>query len=98
MPLGSILFCNDQQYVKGRGPFRSETCLPASPGFAGIAQDLEERLIIIFVVEQDAISFGKEQDITLRRQPLEISQTFLEGVPVMTEVVREVQNARKFRE
>ena len=40
---------------------------------------------------------GDEQDIALGRQPFQIGQTFFQGVPVVAEVIGELQSPCEFR-
>src|SRR3954447_6690243 len=43
------------------------------------------------LILQDADGIGDEEDMGIARQPLEVGQALVEGVPVLPEVVRELQ-------
>ena len=72
--------------------------LAFTPGFPGIAQNLQQRFVLVFISGQDGLRLGHEEDIAFGRQPLQVGETFLHRVPVVAEVVGEIQRPGKFRE
>ena len=89
-PLGFLPLRYSEQHVKGCGSSRAHSGLSVSPGLSRIAQDLKKGFVVFFVVGQYALRIGDEQDIALGWQPFQIGQTFLQGVPVMAEVIGEL--------
>ena len=77
--------------MKGLGSLGAHTGLPTPPGFAGIAHHFKECCVVFFVVGKNLFRIGENQDIAFCRQPFEVGQTFLERIPVVSEVVGKIQ-------
>ena len=95
-PFGFLLFRYSEQHVKGRCSSCAHSCLSVSPGLSRITQDLKKGFKLFFVIWQYVTRIGDEQNVALGRQPFQIGQTFLQGVPVVAEVVGELQGPCKF--
>jgi hypothetical protein len=95
---GFIPLGYSQQTVKG---FRSIVLRPGvtgCPGFAGVVQHFQKRREFIFFVEKDELRLRKDEYVSSPGQPFQIRQTFFKRIPVMPEVIRELQGLGDFRE
>lgn len=97
-PLGFLPTRHGQYHMKGRDSFRPHASLTRSPGFPGIAHDLEKCLVLVVIVMKNLLRLGEEQRIPLRGQPFQIGQAFLERVPVVAEIIGEIEYAGELRE
>jgi len=50
--------------------------LARTPGFAGIAEDLQQRFILIFIIREHSVTVCDEQNVSFGWEPFEISQAF----------------------
>src|SRR5437016_4643979 len=87
-----------EQQVEGTARARSGGRRIA-PFFSGILQDLQEELesITRFLVEQINAS-DNQKDVSLRGKPGQVRYAFVERVPVLSEITRELQGRGEFVE
>lgn len=86
VPLGHGQHCVKRQAVAGGviGFFQA-------PGLTGLAQNFDKGFEVVLLVRlcQHLVGVRDHDEVALSRQPVEVCQTFFEGIPVVAEIVRE---------
>jgi hypothetical protein len=87
LSLRFVLLVNYKHDVKWGAPTLGGVSL--APGFTGVVKDFQQCVVIFLGLWKHGLGVGNEQDIAFGRKPLQISQTFFECVPVVSEIIRE---------